>query len=116
MHGPGACQPEVGAGTLLRKREVDEIGLPRVEFRARLVPLAQPHLDLDPRIPGQGADQIDVEARRSPVRIQVFEGREVRITAVDEPARGLRFFRAEPRRDRGDGGGEEKQGKSSHHS
>ena len=83
------------------KATPEHVRLPRVELAHAVLARAQPNLDRHPRFARQGSYQLDIEARRLAVFIEIFVGRKLRVAAVDERTR---LSRLRPRH-----GGERKQ-------
>ncbi len=98
VHGPGLLEPQVRSGSLFGIGQADQVQPARVEVGPRAVPGSQPDLDLDPRVPGEGPHQLDVEARGPAIRVEVVKGREVSVAPVHEAR--LRGRRVGPSRNR----------------
>ena len=88
VHGPGLHEPGVDLDALVGVGEADQVDRARVQIGPHALPAAQPDLEVDPGIPGQGAHQLDAEARRPAIPLQIVEGSEVGVAAVHEARPG----------------------------
>jgi hypothetical protein len=86
---PGVIQQLVAAGALLGVRQEHDVGFAGVELAHALFANTEPDLHRHPRLARQRANQLDVEAGRPAVLVEILVGRELLIAAVHERSRRL---------------------------
>ncbi len=84
---PRLIEQLIAGGAVLGVREEHHVGLAGVELPHALFARAQPDLDRHARFARQRANQVDVEALRLALVVEVFVGRELAVAAVDKRPR-----------------------------